>query len=111
MRISDWSSDVCSSDLAEVQKYATVDKDKFLGDPAFVDIPLGRFLDREVVQARYESIRAGEKVHVPRINAGQPSKDTTHISVVDKDGNAVSMTHSLGMPSGVITDEIGRAHV
>src|SRR3546814_18981065 len=57
--------------IAEVQKYATVDKDKFLGDPAFVDIPLGRFLDREVVQARYAEIRAGGKVNVHKNKAGQ----------------------------------------
>jgi gamma-glutamyltranspeptidase len=34
-------------------------------------------------------------------------RDTTHLSVVDADGNAVSLTHSLAMPSGIITPGLG----
>jgi gamma-glutamyltranspeptidase len=34
-------------------------------------------------------------------------RDTTHLSVVDADGNAVSLTHSLAMPSGIITPGMG----
>ena len=52
-------------------------------------------------------IRNGVKATVPRFNTGGVSKDTTHISVLDKDGNCFAMTHSLGMPSGVITPGLG----
>lgn len=39
---------------------------------------------------------------------GQPeTPHTTHVAVVDKDGTCVTMTHSLGMPSGVITEGLG----
>src|SRR3546814_18769928 len=34
-------------------------------------------------------------------------RETTHISVIDRDGNAVAMTHTLGSPSGAITDGLG----
>jgi len=92
--------------VAEAMKRATIDKDRFVGDPAFVDVPLGRLLDKTYARGLAASIRAGEKAAVERL-ANSESKNTTHISVIDADGNAVAMTHSLGMPSGVITDGLG----
>ncbi|OWT81080.1 MULTISPECIES: gamma-glutamyltransferase [unclassified Achromobacter] len=94
--------------VCEAMKRATADKDTHIGDPAFVDVPLDRILAKEYAKACAERIRAGEKASVPRLNPGgaQP-KDTTHLSVVDKDGNCVALTHSLAMPSGVITPGLG----
>lgn len=50
-------------------------------------------------------IARGEKASVTRFNFGCGFKDTT--PVLDKDGNCFTMTHSLGMPSGVITPGLG----
>src|SRR5690606_18648447 len=53
-------------------------------------------------------IRAGAVAQVERVApADLVPKDTTHLTVIDADGNCVSMTHSLGMPSGVITPGLG----
>lgn len=94
--------------LCEVMKQATVDKDQFLGDPAFVDIPLERLLSDERAAQTAAAVRAGERVQVTRVNPGHVvPRDTTHLSVVDGDGNCVSLTHSLAMPSGVITPGMG----
>lgn len=93
--------------VCEAMKYATIDKDRFVGDPKFVDIPLDRLISKEYAKELGDLIAKGEKADVPRFNSGLPSKDTTHISIVDREGNCVSMTHSLGMPSGVITDGLG----
>src|SRR3546814_12924247 len=83
MRISDWSSDVCSSDLlemlnilenfdlfemghnsadyivtvAEAMKRATVDKDAHVGDPDFFDVPIERLTSKE----RSEERRVGKE--------------------------------------------------
>jgi gamma-glutamyltranspeptidase / glutathione hydrolase len=94
--------------VAEAMKRATIDKDRHVGDPRFVDVPVDRLTAKAYAAALTAEIRAGHKADVPRLNAGgAPSRDTTHVSVIDADGSCVTMTHSLGMPSGVITDGLG----
>ncbi len=93
--------------VSEAMKRATVDKDALVGDPRFVDIPLERLISRDYAREQAQAIERGEVVHVPRLQKGADIKDTTHISVVDEAGNAVSMTHSLGMSSGAITEGLG----
>jgi gamma-glutamyltranspeptidase/glutathione hydrolase len=94
--------------LSEVMKRATNDKDKFIGDPHYVDVPVSRLASKAYAATLAEQIRKGERAEVPRLPLAAPvPKDTTHLSVIDGDGNCVSMTHSLGMPSGVITEGLG----
>ena len=88
-------------------KRATSDKDLFIGDPNFVDVPLSHLTDKAYAAELANSIRRGERASVERLQRGGESSNTTHVSVIDDDGNAVSMTHSLGMPSGVITEGLG----
>ncbi len=91
--------------VAEAMKAATADKDMYVGDPAFVDIPA--YLTRKGYAAGIAArIRDGERMRVTRLGTPEP-KDTTHVAVIDADGTCVTMTHSLGMPSGVITDGLG----
>jgi gamma-glutamyltranspeptidase/glutathione hydrolase len=91
--------------VAEAMKAATADKDAHVGDPAFVTIP-GRLTAKDYAAGIAGRIGEGEKMHVPRLGLPEP-RDTTHVAVVDGAGNCVTMTHSLGMPSGVITDGLG----
>jgi gamma-glutamyltranspeptidase/glutathione hydrolase len=93
--------------VAEAMKWATIDKDACIGDPAFVDVPLARLTSKDCAREASERIRRGDKAQVPRLNSGLASKDTTHLCVVDKEGHCVTMTHSLGMPSGVISEGLG----
>ncbi|RZN35192.1 gamma-glutamyltransferase [Bradyrhizobium sp. Leo121] len=93
--------------VCEAMKRATIDKDNFIGDPGFVDVPTSRLVSKDYAAAMAKDIAARIKADVPRLNSGFPSKDTTQVSVIDRDGNCVTMTHSLGMPSGVITDGLG----
>ena len=94
--------------VCEAMKRATIDKDRHVGDPAFVDIPVDRLTDKAYAASLAGEIRRGERASVPRLQASDlVPTDTTHLSIVDGDGNCVSMTHSLGMPSGVITEGLG----
>jgi gamma-glutamyltranspeptidase/glutathione hydrolase len=93
--------------VAEAMKAATRDKDLFIGDPAFVDVPTERLISKKHCAEIADGIKRGKKVEVARFNAGLPSKETTQVSICDAEGNCVSMTHSLGMPSGVITKGLG----
>jgi gamma-glutamyltranspeptidase/glutathione hydrolase len=94
--------------LCEAMKRATVDKDRHLGDPAFVEVPLDRLLSKPYASQLAAAIRAGEKAQVTRFNPGHAvPRDTTHLSVVDAQGNCVALTHSLAMPSGVMTPGLG----
>ena len=91
--------------VCEAMKAATSDKDNHVGDPAFVEIP-PHLTEKSYAADVAARIKAGEQMSVERVTLGEPP-DTTHVAVVDKQGNAFTMTHSLGMPSGVISDGLG----
>jgi gamma-glutamyltranspeptidase/glutathione hydrolase len=78
-----------------------------VGDPKFVDVSVERLTSKAYAKEMADEIKRGVKAEVPRFNSGAISKDTTHISVLDKSGNCFTMTHSLGMPSGVVTPGLG----
>ena len=92
--------------LAEVMKIATSDKDNYVGDPRFVDVPLERLTDKTYAAEHAGLISSGKRQHVERLGLPE-SSGTTHLCVADKEGDIVAMTHSLGMMSGVITPGLG----
>ena len=96
--------------LAEAMKCATRDKDRFVSDPRFVDVPTGRLNSRAYAEETAAAIRAGTRFDVPRLDAAFDPPNTTHVSCADARGNVVSLTHSLGIPSGVITPGHGFMH-
>ena len=94
--------------VTEAMKYATIDKDQFMGDPNFIDVPQDLLASKVRAAEFAAKIRAGEKADITRLNSGAPeSKDTTHLVVADAAGNVVNVTHSLGSSSGVITEGLG----
>ena len=92
--------------VCEAMKAATADKEAFVGDPAFVDVPIGQLTSKSYAGDIAGQIRSGQRINVERFNPQEPP-DTTHVAVIDAEGNCVTMTHSLGMPSGAITDGLG----
>lgn len=93
--------------MAEALGYAYNDKRTRVGDPAFVDVPLQELLAKDYAIQLAQQIRRGEKAQLNRLAQPKESTETTHVAVFDRDGNAFSMTHTLGAPSGVIPPGTG----
>jgi gamma-glutamyltranspeptidase/glutathione hydrolase len=91
--------------VAEAMKIAGGDKDRFIGDPDFVAAPLDRLLSDDYADACAARIRRGEKTPLARVTGD--SKHTTTVSCIDADGMVVSLTHTNGVPSGVIPPGLG----
>ena len=95
--------------VSEAMKIATTDKDTKIGDPNFVDVPVDELTSKDYAADAATRIKRGEKAHIVRMGPSgkEESKDTTHICAIDPDGNCVSLTHSIGMPSGVVSPGLG----
>ncbi len=80
---------------AEAMRRAFTDRNRYLGDPGFVQNPVARLLSKEYAAELRKQI--GEQASVtPKFEAGvEAGSSTTHYSVVDADGNAVSCTTTL----------------
>jgi gamma-glutamyltranspeptidase/glutathione hydrolase len=91
--------------VAEAMKIAGLDKETHIGDPDFVPPPLDMLLSDRYADACADRIRSGIKTSLPRV--GGDSRHTTTVSCVDARGMVVSMTHTLGVPSGVIPPGTG----
>ena len=82
----------------ETMRHAYVDRNSYLGDPDFVQMPIARLLDKEYA-ARIRATIDPAKAGVSRdLKPGVPPHEgdnTTHYSIVDKDGNAVAVTYTL----------------
>ncbi len=90
--------------MIEAMKRAYADRARYLGDPAFVDAPTQLLVDKAYAarqRATIDLARATPWIDVR--NAKQPHEgdNTTHYSVVDAGGNAVSNTYTLNFPYGV----------
>jgi gamma-glutamyltranspeptidase/glutathione hydrolase len=92
--------------VAEAMKIGAADRDRFHGDPKFLDVPVARLTSKDYATELAARIKRGEKFHVPRMSAREPA-DTTQVCTVDRNGMCVSLTHTLGTPSGVVTDGLG----
>ena len=91
--------------VSMAMKAAFADRNLHLADPEFVDVPLAWMTSKKRAFEWWQHLDSGEPINVSFLPQGSP--DTTHVSVVDGEGNAVALTHSLGCSSGVITPGLG----
>jgi gamma-glutamyltranspeptidase/glutathione hydrolase len=93
--------------LAAVMQRYFADRNEYLGDPDFVKNPISALLDSAYIQKRRVTIDPARAPPSDQISPGLPSAgegtNTTHYSIVDDQGNAVSVTYTLngGYGSGI----------
>lgn len=99
--------------IAEAERRAFADRSKYLGDPGFSSIPLAELLSDEYLAGRMKSFRPDSASSSAVTGPGSPIPDggiqTTHYSVVDRMGNAVSATTTLNETFGnsIVVDSAG----
>jgi gamma-glutamyltranspeptidase/glutathione hydrolase len=90
--------------LASAIRAGLTDWKAHTGDPAFMDSPVAWLTSEERAAVLRATI--GE-AFVPLPHQVPDGRDTTQVTVIDSEGNAASMTHTLGLGSGVVTDGLG----
>ncbi len=90
--------------LVETMRRAFADRAEFLGDPDFVKVPAKGLTSKTYAQKRAATIDMTRATRSADVRTGDPlpyeSSETTHYSVVDADGNAVSNTYTLNNSYG-----------
>ncbi|MGA0555657.1 gamma-glutamyltransferase [Larkinella sp. VNQ87] len=108
-----WNSDSTVQVMIEAERRVYADRAKFLGDPDFVQVPVQQLIDREYLKNRWSDFTFAKATDSRNVKGGTlpgyESLETTHFSVVDKEGNAVAITTTLngGYGSRVVVGGAG----
>jgi gamma-glutamyltranspeptidase/glutathione hydrolase len=90
--------------LIEVMRRAYRDRAEYLGDPDFVDMPLQRLLSPFYAAGQRTSLRLDRATPSSSLASIQPleseGRNTSHFSILDREGNAVSVTQSINLSFG-----------
>ncbi|WP_417426848.1 gamma-glutamyltransferase [Hoeflea sp.] len=90
--------------MAEAMKRAYADRSEYLGDPDFADVPVAALTSKDYAKKIRDGISLNRATPSDTIKPGKlapyESDQTTHFSIVDKDGNAVSNTYTLNFSYG-----------
>ena len=89
--------------IIEAMKRAYADRARYLGDPAFVKAPMAALIAKDYAARQRAGIDLDRATPADALAARPPREgsNTTHYSVVDSSGNAVSNTYTLNFPYGV----------
>jgi len=99
--------------MAEAEKYAYADRSEYLGDPDFVKVPWQALTSKAYARSLAQHIDVAKARPSSEIKPGKlepyESNQTTHFSVVDKQGNAVAVTYTLNtyFGSGIVAGNSG----
>ncbi len=108
-----WHSDSTAQVMIEAERRVYADRAKWLGDEDFVKVPVQELISRDYLAKRWADFDFDKATDSKAIDGGNvpgyESDETTHYSVVDKEGNAVSITTTLNGAYGskVVVDGAG----
>lgn len=95
--------------LAEIEKRVFADRADYLGDPAFTKVPVDQLVAKDYLAKRAAQVNPNAISATDQVKPGLEPHQTTHFSIVDKAGNAVSNTYTLNLDygSGVVVKGAG----
>ena len=95
--------------VSEIEKRVFADRAEYMGDPGFVQVPVARLIDPAYNALRAKEIDPDHPSVLASVKPGLEKPQTTHFSVVDRWGNAVSNTYTLNgwFGSGVVVEGAG----
>ena len=95
--------------VAEMEKRVFADRAEYLGDPDFFDIDIEKLISEEYIARRALEVNPNAISSLESVDPGLESPDTTHYSIVDQWGNAVSNTYTINWNygSGVVVEGAG----
>jgi gamma-glutamyltranspeptidase/glutathione hydrolase len=95
--------------LIEATKIAFADRNRFIADPAFAKLPVTELLSKDYAATRRALIDPDKATDPPSYGDIRMGSDTTYLSVVDKDRNAVSFINSIfnSFGSGIVAGDTG----
>ncbi|MGE8322607.1 MAG: gamma-glutamyltransferase [Pseudomonas sp.] len=95
--------------LAEIEKRVFADRADYLGDPAFTQVPVDQLVAKDYLAKRAAQVNPQAISATDQVKPGLEPHQTTHFSIVDKQGNAVSNTYTLNLDygSGVVVKGAG----
>lgn len=99
--------------MTEAMKLAYADRAEYLGDPDFVEVPVSGLVSKHYADNLAQRIHGDQATPSAKIKPGNPlpyeSDQTTHYSIMDKNGNAVAVTYTLNtnFGSGIVAEGTG----
>ncbi|MHC2145818.1 gamma-glutamyltransferase [Pseudomonas sp. 210_17 TE3656] len=95
--------------LAEIEKRVFADRADYLGDPDFSKVPVDKLIAKDYIAKRAQEVNPTAISDTEKVRPGLEPHQTTHFSIVDKQGNAVSNTYTLNWDygSGVVVKGAG----
>ena len=99
---SGWNSRDSAHAMIEAERRAYADRATHLGDPSFYPVPAAQLISKDYALKRFESFDPERATPSSDVEAGtwNEGSDTTHISVIDGQGNAVSYTTTINLAYG-----------